>query len=129
MSDNNERLSLQTLRVMRSAVNNAPQYSDDELVATGVIMGSLFATMSEVPMFLPMKEQVSFFTNLISCFIVPDMINSGVVNPHMAGAYLAKRAKDEVPTPGAAMLSDESGESDDASEDIVVFSGGGKNVN
>lgn len=121
MSDSsNDRLSLQTLRVMRSAIKDAAQYTDDELIAAGVIMGSLYATMSEVPMFLSLKEQVSFFTNLISCFIVPDMINNGVMNPHMASAYLTKRGKEDVPTPGPSIPGEDGDEKDD---DIVVFSG------
>jgi hypothetical protein len=87
--ENSNVLSIQTLRLMRSTIENSSQYSDDELHASGRVLGSLFPMINEVPGFLNPKEQQSFFTNLISCFIVADMINNGFINPHAAESYLA----------------------------------------
>ena len=81
-------LSPQTLRMMRETIENSSQYSDAELTATGVILGSMFAGVQEVPAFLPMKEQVSYFTNMISCFMIGNLVNAGIVNPHSAPEYV-----------------------------------------
>jgi hypothetical protein len=91
--DRKDTVSQQTLRMMRSSINNSSQYTDDELIYTGLIIGSLYATMQEVPTFLPIKEQVSFFTNLISCFVVSDMINCGMINPHAAPDFMLESIK------------------------------------
>jgi hypothetical protein len=93
LTENKESIiSMQTLRMMRNTIDNSSQYSDEELTSAGIIFGSLYATMQEVPAFLPVKEQVSFFTNLISCFVIGAMINSGIVNPHACPAYIRETA-------------------------------------
>ena len=120
MKDTNDgMISTQTLRMLRSAIENSSQYSDEELVATSVILGSLYATVPEIPTFLPQKEQMSFFTNMIACFVIGGMINSGLINPKIAPSYISD-AMDEKSIPDI----DTSPDDDDA---VVVV--GGKQVN
>lgn len=116
-------ISTQTIRIMRDAINDASQFSDDDLMSCGIIMGSFYAMTGEVPGFLPMKEQVTFFSNLVSCFIIPELINHGLIDPKVAKTYI-----DQKVAAGASMLPDIQNDAQDEDDSIAVI-GGGKAVN
>ena len=79
-------LSPATLRVMRSAMSGERQYTDEELNACAEYMTIFFQLVNEIPVFLPEKEQISYFANVIGCFVIPSMVNSGMLNPKLIPA-------------------------------------------
>lgn len=121
MTDDNNILSIQTLRIMRQTIENSSQYSDDELNSCGKVLGSIFPMLNDVPGFLNPKEQQSFFVNLVSCFMVADMINNGFINPHASERYLASLQAQ------AKQMSSASSETSIDDEEHTIIIGGGKN--
>lgn len=90
MSDTSETLSVQSLRMMRASIKDSSQYSDEELTKASIILGNLYAAMTDVPTFLPMKDQISFFTNIVACFMLGSFVNSGFIDPHSAADCISE---------------------------------------
>jgi hypothetical protein len=118
-------ISQQTIRMMRSIISNSSQYTDEELSACGMVIASLYPMVSDVPSFLPQREQATFFANMVSCFMMGDLVNNGIFDPHQAKNYL-----DMIST-SMNTASDFSPQDTDENEDddtIVVMSGKSKSA-
>lgn len=88
-------VSQQSLRVLRASLQNSSRFSDDELMHAAMIIGSLYNFTADVPTFIGGKEQLSFFTNMLACFILPTMISSGFINPKAAGQYITESSSQQ----------------------------------
>jgi hypothetical protein len=69
---------------MRSSIKDNSLYTDDELNACVASLSIFFQMINDVPVFLPEREQLSYFANMVGCFVIPNMINSGFINPSMS---------------------------------------------
>jgi hypothetical protein len=116
---NEDTLSTQSIRMMRASIKNSSQYSDDELTKASIILGNLYAAMTDVPTFLPVKDQISFFTNIVACFMLGSFVNSGFIDPHAASQCIS-----EIEQMGSG-----SSQQDDGDDEIAVITGKSGSVN
>lgn len=131
MDDEKEVLSQQSLRMLRQTIPNASRFSDEDLIATSIAIGSLFQLINDVPPFLPGREQASFFTNMVACFIIGPMTAAGLLNPGAAVAYIndSQDGKQATGINTEPFINNGQAHPEDGDDDIMVFNSKKGNVN
>lgn len=122
-------ISQQSMRMMRSTIENSSQFSDEELTSASLAIGSLYSMMLEVPTFIPPREQITFFTNIVACFGMGPLINSGLLNPKAASKYLSSISSSANQKQTGIINQGELQQETDDDGELIVFANKKSNIN